>query len=152
MATTTTDVSFPPSHTTTTTTTREAIISPQIRYDPMYWRSKEGIMKVLVIVFNLIGFICIEVTRFNTRSDAVFFNTVAMAGFWFSLIILVMYLFHIVEKFYKLPWVHIEMVAYAVLAVLYLIASILVATVNVEAFHAAAVSFVYKKWFSNCFQ
>lgn len=141
MATTTTpDVTFPGQHTTTTTTTREAIISPQIRYDPTYWRTKEGLMKVAVIVFNLVGFICIEVTHFNMISRATFFNTVAMTGFWFSLLLLVMYLFHIVEKFYKLPWVQIELVAYAILALLYLIASILVAAYPVEAFHAAAVS------------
>lgn len=97
-------------------------------------------MKVAVIIFNLVGFICIEVTHFNMISRATFFNTVAMLGFWFSILMLVMYLFHIVEKFYKLPWVQIEMAVYASLAVLYLIASILVAAYPVEAFHAAAVS------------
>lgn len=139
MATHTTEVGFPSQHTTTTTTTREAIIQPEIRYDASYWRTKEGLMKVAVIIFNLVGFICIEVTHFNTISRATFFNTVAMTGFWFSLIMLVLYLFHVVEKFYKLPWVQIEMVVYAVLAVLYLIASILVAAYPVEAFQAAAV-------------
>lgn len=140
MATTTTEVPFPTQHTTRTTTTREAIISPEIRYDPGYWRTKEGIMKVVVIIFNLVGFICIEVTRFNTISRATFFNTVSMTAFWFSLLLLVMYLFHIVEKFYKLPWVQIELVAYSLFAILYLIGSIWVATYPVDAFRAAAVS------------
>lgn len=99
-------------------------------------------MKVVVIISNLIAFICIEVTHFNMVSRATFFNTITMTGFWFSLILLFLYMFHVVEKFYKLPWVHIEMVTYAILAIMLLISSILVAAYPVEAFHAAAVSWV----------
>lgn len=134
------DATFPPAHTTTTTTKREALINPEIRYDPSYVRTKEGLLKIAVIIFNLVGFICIEVTSFSYISRATFFNTVAMTGFWFSGIMLALYLFHVLEKFHKLPWVQIELIFYAVLAVLYLIASCLVAAYPVEAFHAAAVS------------
>lgn len=134
------DANFPAQH-TTTTTTREAVVNPEIRYDPFYFRSKEGLLKILCIIFNLVGFICIEVTAYNTISRATFFNTVAMTAFWFSLIMLVLYMFHIVEKFYKLPWVKIELVFYACFTICYLIASALVASYPVEAFRAAAVSF-----------
>ena len=132
------DTTFPAQH-TTTTTTREAIVNPDIRYDPNYIKTKEGIMKIVVMICNLIGFICIEVTVFSYTSRATFFNTVAMIGFWFSGIMLVLYMFHLVEKFYKLPWIKIELVFYFCLAVLYLIAASLVCAYPVEAFRAAGV-------------
>jgi hypothetical protein len=53
-----------------------------------------------------------------------------MIGFWFTGILLVFYLFHIVEKFFKIPWLKVELVFCVVWAVLYMIASTLAATTD----------------------
>lgn len=58
-------------------------------------------------VLNLLGFICITVSSHSSHSRGGWFNTVAMGGFWFTGILLVLYLFHIIEKFSKIPWLKI---------------------------------------------
>lgn len=65
---------------------------------------------------------------------------VSMAGFWFTGIILVFYLFHIVEKFYKIPWLKIEFVCCALCTLLYVIAASLVVASIVESYKVAGVS------------
>lgn len=131
-----TDIHFP-SHYTTTTTARE--VTPEIRYDPNYLRAKKGLLKVAVIIFNLVGYICIEASVYNP-TRATYFTSVAMTAFWFSLLMLPLYLFHVVEKLYRLPWVQLELGVYTVFTILYLIGSIFVASYPVGAFRAAAVS------------
>jgi hypothetical protein len=58
-------------------------------------------------VLNLLGFICITVSTHSRHSRGGWFNTVAMGGFWFTGILLVFYLFHIIEKFSRIPWLKI---------------------------------------------
>lgn len=62
-----------------------------------------------------------------------------MTGFWFTGILLVFYLFHVVERFFRIPWIQIELIFCAIWAVLYLIASITVTTVPAGAYTAAAL-------------
>uniref|UniRef100_A0A1L8E2T8 Putative member of chemokine-like factor super family n=1 Tax=Nyssomyia neivai TaxID=330878 RepID=A0A1L8E2T8_9DIPT len=132
------DPGFPAQHTTATMTTTETHVSPQIRYDPSYLRTVPGIIKLVCIVLNLIGFICIEVSAFSYHSRGSFFNSVAMTGFWFTGIMLLLYLFHVLEKFYKLPWLHIELVFCAIWTLLYALAAGLAAAMGLEAYTAAA--------------
>ena len=91
-------------------------------------------------ILNLLGFICIEVSAFSYHSRGSYFIFCSMTGFWFTGILLLFYLFHIIEKFYRIPWLKIEFGFCAVWTVLYLIASCLAATLGVEAFAVAAVS------------
>jgi hypothetical protein len=58
-------------------------------------------------VLNLLGFICITVSYGAITSRGSWFNTVAMGGFWFTGILLALYLFHVIEKFYRIPWLKI---------------------------------------------
>lgn len=88
---------------------------------------------------NLLGFICIEVSGHAYASRGSYFNFVAMTGFWFTGFLLLFYLFHIIEKFYKIPWLKIEFGFNALWAFLYLIASCLAATYGNEAYAVAAV-------------
>ncbi|XP_076395746.1 CKLF-like MARVEL transmembrane domain-containing protein 4 isoform X2 [Megachile rotundata] len=112
------DHGFPGQHTTTTTvTTTTTTTQPTIRFDASYTRTLPGILKVAQVVLNLLGFICITVSSQSSSSRGGWFNTVAMGGFWFTGILLVFYLFHIIEKFSKIPWLKIffgfcAMVAY----------------------------------------
>lgn len=125
---------------TATVTQQQTVVQPYIRYDPEYVRTIPGIVKIVCIVLNLIGFICIEFSYFSYRPQGSFFNTVAMLGFWFSGIMLVFYLFHVCEKFHKIPWLKIELYFCAGWAALYMIAASVAASTSIEAFQAAAVS------------
>lgn len=77
---------------------------------------------------------------FATTTRGSFFNFVAMTGFWFTGILLALYLFHVVEKFYKIPWLKIEFLFCAVWTLFNLIAASLAVSFGVEAFVAAGVS------------
>ncbi|KAL5290099.1 CMTM4 family protein [Megaselia abdita] len=131
---------FPGSHTTTTSVT-QTTVSPQIRYDPTYIKTIPGILKCACLVLNLVGFICIQCSgalSYHTRGS--FFSTISMTGFWFTGIMLILYLIHICEKFYKIPWLKIEMYFDVSWTILYLIASSFAAALGNEAYAAAAVS------------
>lgn len=104
-------------------------------------------------VLNLLGFICIEVSRYTSLASGTFFNVVAMIGFWFTGILLVFYIFHVIERYFRIPWIQIELIFCGIWAVLYLIASISVSTVNAGSYTAAAffgfcamVAYGYDTW------
>lgn len=63
-----------------------------------------------------------------------------MTGFWFTGIMLILYLFHVCEKFHRIPWLKIEMYFDISWTILYLIAASLAASLGHEAYAAAAVS------------
>lgn len=104
------DPGFPASHTTATTTVTSSTtkVTTSIRFDPSYIKTIPGILKAVVVLINLIGFICIMVSEDNYHSRAGWFNFVSMVGFWVSGILLIMYLFHVIEKFHFIPWLKLE--------------------------------------------
>ncbi|KAK5646854.1 hypothetical protein RI129_005318 [Pyrocoelia pectoralis] len=114
------DVNFPAQHTTTTTVTR---VKTTLRYDPLYLRSKDGIIKIVEIALSFIGFICIQCSQYAIHSTGKFFSTVSMLGVWVSGILLIFYLFHIIEKTYRIPWVHFQLFFCGILSLCLLIAS-----------------------------
>lgn len=59
-------------------------------------------------VFTLIGFILVQCSEHSGSGRAQFFSTIAMIAFWFSGILLVLYLFHVIYVFSKIPWTKIE--------------------------------------------
>ncbi|GLG92480.1 Uncharacterized protein GBIM_00170 [Gryllus bimaculatus] len=136
---------FPSQHTTTTTvTSSNTTVQTNIRFDALYIRTLPGMLKVGQIAFNLLGFISMlcSITRHFSRGE--WFNTVAMGGFWFTGIMLVLYLFHVVEKFYRIPWLKIEFVFCAIWTVFYLIAaSLACAAGNVSEANIVAGIFGY---------
>jgi uncharacterized membrane protein len=76
-----------------------------------------------------------------------------MIGFWFTGILLIFYVFHVVERYFRIPWIQIELIFCALWTLLYLIASITVSTVNSGAYTAAAffgfcamVAYGYDTW------
>ncbi|EFN61419.1 CKLF-like MARVEL transmembrane domain-containing protein 4 [Camponotus floridanus] len=150
------DQGFPGQHTTTTTvTTTTTTTQPNIRFDPSYARTLPGILKIVQVVLNLLGFICITVSSHSSHSRGGWFNTVSMIGFWFTGILLVFYLFHIIEKFSRIPWLKIEFVFCTIWTVFYLLAASLAADYarHTEAFGVAAffgfcamVAYGYDAW------
>lgn len=120
------DQGFPGQHTTTTTVTAtNTTVQTEIRYDPNYIRTMPGMLKCAQILANFLGFFCVAISGLALQAN--FFDTIAVTGFWFTGILLVLYLFHIVEKFYKIPWLKIELGFCALWTVFYLIAATLVA-------------------------
>ncbi|VEN36519.1 unnamed protein product [Callosobruchus maculatus] len=126
------DAGFPGQHSTTTTVkTSSTTVETSIRFDKSYIRT----------VTNLIGFICIEcsgVFSYHTRGS--YFNFVSMTAFWVTGILLLLYLFHVIEKLYKIPWLKIEFVFDAIWVILYLIAASLAVSFGPEAYIAAGES------------
>lgn len=135
------DPEFPGQHTTTTTVTSSTTTHQgAIKFDPSYVRTLPGILKAAQVGLNLLGFICITCSVFSNHGRGAWFNTVAMGGFWFTGILLALYLFHVVDKFYRIPWNKIEFVFCALWTLFYLIAASLAANLApyAEAFGVAA--------------
>lgn len=103
-------------------------------------------------VINLLGFICIEASGFPFHSRGAWFNTVAMGGFWITGFLLAFYIFHVVEKFFRIPWLKIEFVYCALWTVFYLTAACLAVTLGNEAYVVAGVSnfVIYKSLDTFC--
>lgn len=94
-------------------------------------------------IFVLIGFICIQCSQYSPMGIAQFFSTISMISFWFTGILLVLYLFHVVYAYHKIPWMKIEFY-FCVAATLFLmLTSSLVAARGVGLFTAAAVRSIY---------
>ncbi|XP_059058992.1 CKLF-like MARVEL transmembrane domain-containing protein 4 [Achroia grisella] len=132
------EVGFPGQHTTTTTVTSSTTVQTNLRFDPEYVKTIPGILKVVQVGSSLLGFICIMCSRFSYIGKAVYFSWISMIAFWFTGILLGFYLFHMVEKFYKIPWLKIEFVFCALWTLLYLLAAILATTVHDNPHSAAA--------------
>lgn len=79
-------------------------------------------------------------SAFSAHSRGGFFSYVSMQGFWFTGIMFGLYVFQVVYKYNRIPWMRIEMWVCAVSAALYLLASCLAASFSTEAYIAAAVS------------
>lgn len=58
--------------------------------------------------FTLIGFLCVQLSDYRGVGTAQFFSTISMIAFWFSGVLLVLYLFHVIYVLSKVPWIKIE--------------------------------------------
>lgn len=59
-------------------------------------------------IFTLLGFLCVLFSDFKSSGVCQFFSTITMIAFWFSGILLVLYLFHVIYVMSKIPWTKIE--------------------------------------------
>lgn len=145
---------FPGQHTTTTTVTTSS--SPiSIRFDKSYIRTLPGMLKAAQAILDLLGFICISVAAGSYSSRGNYFNTVAMIGFWITGTLLALYVFHVVEKFNRIPWLKIEMYFCGALSIFYFAAACVAATsVSIDPGYGAGAFFgfcataayVYDAW------
>ncbi|KAF0766341.1 MARVEL domain-containing protein 1 [Aphis craccivora] len=116
------DPGFPSQHTTTTTVTNTEIIS-NLRYDNSYLYTLEGKLKIAQIVFVLLSLIAVSFSTYSMWYQNSAVTSISMFGFWFSLFMLVFYIFHVVECFYKIPWLKIEMIFDVCWPILYLLSA-----------------------------
>jgi hypothetical protein len=77
------------------------------------------LLAIASIISNNVG------STFNVGA-VVFYNVVVIMGFWYTLILLIFYVCHVIEKFYGLPWLRAELVCTGLMVILYIIASIIV--------------------------
>ncbi|CAD6231839.1 GSCOCG00001612001-RA-CDS [Cotesia congregata] len=131
---------FPGQHTTTTTTTSTSTFQQNLRMDLSYIRTFPGMLKIGRMVLDLLGFICVSVSSYVQSSRGAWFNTVAMIGFWCTGTLLALFIFHVIEKFHKIPWTTIELIFCAIMTPCYLLAASLAADSGraIEGFRAAA--------------
>ncbi|CAH0404541.1 unnamed protein product [Chilo suppressalis] len=113
------------------------IFITETRFDPSFLKTPEGILKIIIIVFSLLGFICIQASAFWQNGRGIYFSLVANLAFWSSGCLLLCYLFHVVEKYHNIKWLKIEIVVDIVLVFLYVIASTIVVAFGSAAYSAA---------------
>lgn len=122
-------------YTTATSTTR---VDTTLRFDSSYLQTLPGITKVVQLVTSLLGFIFIEASGMAHLTRGTMFNFIALTAFWFTLIMLIFYLIHLIEKTYKIPWLIIEFGFCAIWTFGFLIVSIMAAVYNVDMYLVAA--------------
>ncbi|KAL4705324.1 hypothetical protein ACJJTC_019010 [Scirpophaga incertulas] len=115
------------------------IFITEMRFDPSYLKTPEGIIKIIIMVLSLLGFICIQSSVFWWNSRGVYFNIVAQLAFWMNGLVLLMYLFHAVEKYHNIKWLKIELVMALTFVVLYLIGSTIVVAFGLASYSAAGL-------------
>uniref|UniRef100_A0A0A9W091 CKLF-like MARVEL transmembrane domain-containing protein 4 n=1 Tax=Lygus hesperus TaxID=30085 RepID=A0A0A9W091_LYGHE len=99
----------PPGPTTTTTvTTSNTNVQTNIRYDPSYVKTVPGMLKCVQIILSLLVFICVSFSVYSAFGRLSFMSFICGLGFWLTGILLAFYLFHVIEKFYSIPWLKIE--------------------------------------------
>jgi len=134
---------LPTTHRTYTSTTTTAI-DMTIRFDPAYVRSLPGTLKVVQLVLNLLGFICVSVARNSNAHNANWFSFVSMGGFWITLLLLLLFLFHIIERLHFIPWLLAETVYCGIWTFIYFTAATAVASIgHYEGVFVAAAVFGY---------
>ncbi|KAF2898808.1 hypothetical protein ILUMI_07372 [Ignelater luminosus] len=123
--------------TRSTTAASNIKVETNLRYDTSYVRRQGGVLKVLQILLSFVGFMCIQATYLSLSSIGKFFSTVSMLGVWITGILLVCYLYHVVEKYYNLPWIKLELFYCTVIAFCFLVAACMTAEVEDIAFQIA---------------
>ncbi|KAK8379079.1 hypothetical protein O3P69_019123 [Scylla paramamosain] len=118
------DPGFPDQQVASTTTTT-TITTTTIYFDKSYLniRNIPAVLKAAVMATNLIGYLCSAFSQYNYHAHSEWFCFVSMTGFWFTGILLVLYVLHVIEKFQRIPWLKLELGYCALWVLLYLIAA-----------------------------
>lgn len=132
---------FPGTHTTTTTTATTTKVTPVIRFDHSYVLKLPGWLKCGQCLVSLLGFICTSSSYQNRESSANWYGFVSMTAFWVTLVLLIMYLIHLIEKLHFIPWILGEFIFCSLWTLFYGIAAIVVCAKarGDDAFAAAGV-------------
>lgn len=109
-----------------------------ISYNGSYVHTIAGQLKIACFVLNLIGIICIQISVFSALKTGSFFSSVAFFGLWFTGIMFLLYLFQVVYKLSRCPWLQIEMWVCVAMTLLYLLAASLAATQHTGAYVTAS--------------
>ncbi|CAK1603635.1 unnamed protein product [Parnassius mnemosyne] len=99
-----------------------------LRFDKGYLKTLPGILKIVELLCNFIGFICIKISW--AWLSSIFYNLLYWLGIIITAFILCMYMFHFVEKYDRWPWFKLEFFYCAAMVLAYIILSIFATTVG----------------------
>ncbi|XP_028038900.1 proteolipid protein 2-like [Bombyx mandarina] len=99
-----------------------------LRCDKSYVTTIPGILKVVQVCCNIIGFICIKVSW--SWVSAIFYNIVYWIGNILTILLLLAYTCHFVEKYDHWPWFKYEFFYCSIMALAYVVCSIFAATIG----------------------
>lgn len=91
-------------------------------------------------VFTVLGFASIQIGEFSHIGISQFYSSIAMICFWFTAILLVLYLFQVTYVFARIPWSKIEFYFCLTATLFLMLVSSLVAARGVTSLTVAAVS------------
>ncbi|XP_043209017.1 plasmolipin-like [Amphibalanus amphitrite] len=100
-------------------------VLPWLRFEKKYLHTLNGALKMLQIFVALCGFLCITFSNLSLHPRATWYYFVCLVSFWTSLLLLLCYAFHVVEKLHFLPWLGMELFFSSCWSVLYLTAAAL---------------------------
>ncbi|KAF6215629.1 hypothetical protein GE061_010385 [Apolygus lucorum] len=75
---------------------------------PDYVKTVPGMLKCVQIILSLLVFICVSFSMYSAFGRLAFMSFICGLGFWLTGVLLAFYLFHVIEKFYTIPWLKIE--------------------------------------------
>ena len=135
---------FPGYISTTTTTsmgTTTVKVEPLLWFDSSYIHTRPGQLQIAAVALDLIAFICSTMGSCTTCGSVTFFNLIAIVGFWTSLSLLALYLFHVIEKIERVNWPLSEFIFTGIWCVFFLVSSLILLT-NGGVYAAASVSYL----------
>lgn len=106
------------------------------------------IFYILFQVFTLIGFFSIQIGDFSHNGNPQFYSTVVMICFWFTAILLVLYLFQVIYVFSRIPWSKIEFYFCLTATLFLMLVSSLIAATAAPSLTVAAVNFFFSEAFT----
>ncbi|CAH0726391.1 unnamed protein product, partial [Brenthis ino] len=99
-----------------------------LRFDKSYLKTMPGILKLVEIICNIVGFICIKISW--AWLSAIFYNILYWVGNIITAFLLLMYTFHFVEKYDRWPWHKYEFFYCGVMSLAYIVTSIFATTIG----------------------
>ncbi|CAG4991545.1 unnamed protein product [Colias eurytheme] len=99
-----------------------------LKFDKGYIKTWPGILKVVEVVCNMVGFICIKISW--AWLSAIFYNIVYWIGNIITIVLFLMYMFHFVEKYENLPWLKGEFFFCTLMCLAYIVTSIFAMTIG----------------------
>jgi hypothetical protein len=139
---------------TTVQTSRVVVVRPY--FDIAYLKTIPGMLKIAQLVLMLIAFILaaaawtsgggLYVWTFSgyTTGSAGWTKFVTITGFIITLILLMLYLFHLIERLYQVQWLFVEFIYCGVVAVCLLISgAIMIPYTNYDGARGACTFFCW---------
>ncbi|CAH0603576.1 unnamed protein product [Chrysodeixis includens] len=99
-----------------------------LRFDKGYVRTIPGILKLVQLACNFIGFICIKISW--SWVSAIFYNILYWVANIITALILFMYTFHVIEKYDRVPWLKLEFFYCVIVSLTYIGCSIFATTIG----------------------
>ncbi|KAF7633492.1 MARVEL domain-containing protein [Meloidogyne graminicola] len=115
--------------------------------DTSYLRTLPGLLKIIVIFFNFLCFMCVLIGGPAYYAGVGGATFVSVFGFIISTTLLMLYLFHLVDQWPQIPWIVCEMIYCFSWTIFYFIAGSVLAVASVSHYHAAGWAIAAARFF-----